>query len=338
MPYGGKGRARGRFARAGLGLLTALALLGCKGESTHGDDDDDNGDGNTHVASGTPVAAQGFGQKFADAYCGAIGPCCAREKYAFTESTCVEAAKALLDAAVAEYTSYPGVVFDEAAAGDCIELYRAAATACTDHTLLDGDNACQEIFRGTVPEGGHCSENVECAEIAGASYVECDAGVCTRPSVENTTPSDVHAKLGQPCNMSCEKELNGWSCSGGPASPTTNQACWKEDGLICTGAGVCVALPEIGAACPDYECRTDAYCNPNTRVCTAAVASGPCPSYDGCVSTSYCDSDTQMCIPLKANGGVCNSSTECQSGNCDGDVCREWSVASTESCAGRLDH
>lgn len=336
MTYGGNGRTRGCVARAGVAFVAALLFLGCKGESTNGDDDDDNGNGN--IPSGTPVAAQGFGQKFADAYCAALGPCCAREKYAFTQATCVETSKAYLDAAVSKIVAYPGVAFDEAAAGACIELYRAAAQACTDRTILRGDNACDDIFRGTVPEGGRCSEDVECAAVQGASYVECDTGVCTRSTAEDTGgPSDVHAKLGEPCSMSCELYQNGWGCSGGAAMPTTTNACWAEDGVMCTSAGVCVAVPAVGAACPDYVCSKDAYCNLTTRVCTAGTATGPCPNNEECLSTSYCDVDTQMCIPIKANGASCNYSNECQSGNCDGDICREWSVASTSSCSGLID-
>lgn len=336
MTFGGRSWGFGCGAGARVLLLAAFAALGCKAESTRGDDDD-NGDGK--VVTGTPVAAASFGQKFADAYCGGIGSCCTREGYAFTEATCVQNAKAYLDAAVSELTRYPGIAFNESAAGDCIALYRAAAQACTDRAFLNGDDkACSHIFQGTVPLGGHCSESAECADVPDAPYVDCDAGVCTRPTGDDFTASDVHAGLGDKCGLSCEHVgSSGQSCSSSQQSLATHDACWAEDGLFCGQTGLCQALPAVGAPCPDYVCAKDAYCDLTTKVCTQGTATGPCPYYEECLSTSYCDSDTKTCIPIKADGAACNYGDECQSDNCEGDVCRPWSIANAATCAGILD-
>jgi hypothetical protein len=286
-----------------------------------------------------PVPVASFGSSFADAFC-QIGNCCEREGYAFVASTCKTTMKAYVDAIVNEELADPGVTFDDAAAGDCIEAYRKLVTGCTDRSLGDAtETACQGIFRGTVPEGGACMVDAACAELPGAGYVTCDTGVCThRVDDFNTTP---RAKLGEPCSSSCEEDGNGFSCSGGGGGagsgpPPGAGACYKNDGLYCTQAHVCAAVPKIGEPCRDgYVCETDSYCNGS--VCVASIATGPCPGYDECLSTSYCDDTTRTCIPQKSNGSACNGDFECVSDQCEGDVCRDWTVANPSYCAGVVD-
>ncbi|HWP07697.1 MAG TPA: hypothetical protein VNN72_18225 [Polyangiaceae bacterium] len=337
MTYGGVWWSpRVTLAWGTVFLSIGVAVAGCKGQSTASDDDDDSGgkSGTTSVPSGTPVASNGFAQKFASSFCEAIGPCCMRGGFAYTQSTCTGAAQAYLEALVSEALRYPGVSYNEAAAGDCIAAYAAAARACTDPTLLEGDNnPCGNIFKGTIPVGGHCSQDRECIQSEDA-YVQCDAGVCTSDPDGFVSVGDVHAHLGEACGASCARDGSSTSCSYMGTS-ANNKGCWEEDGLYCSDAGVCASVPKLGEACPDYACATDSYCGGS--VCVASIASGPCPSYIECLHTSYCDSDTQMCIPLKANGAACNYDSECSSANCEGDVCREWSVARSDSCAGIFD-
>jgi hypothetical protein len=314
----------------GLVLAAACSLVGCKGKSESGDDG-----GGGHASTAVPVAASSFGQSFATAYC-AIGACCQREGYAFT-SSCEATVKAYVDSRVTESLQKPGVSFDEASAGTCVEAYGAAVKACTDRKLSDAvDDACQHLFRGTVPEGGACTTDQACADIPGVSYVQCDTGVCKR-GTNSSAGSEVHAKLGEPCAYTCEEDEFGLGCSSGSGTttPQSMAGCYQNDGLYCTKAFVCAPLPKAGESCPEYVCALDSYCNGST--CVARTATGPCPNYDECLHTSYCDDSTQMCTPLKANGSACNLSDECSSDHCAEDACREWSVASASACAGLLD-
>ncbi|HEX5099752.1 MAG TPA: hypothetical protein VFV94_09650, partial [Polyangiaceae bacterium] len=192
---------------------------------------------------------------------------------------------------------------------------------------------CRNIFKGTIAVGGHCTKDGECIQSDDA-YVECDAGVCTSMPNGFVVLGNVHAKLGEACGASCSRDGNGPGCLY-VGTPASNKGCWEEDGLFCNAAGVCAPVPKLGEACPNQACATDTYCSGG--VCVASIASGPCPSYDGCLHTSYCDSDTQLCVPLKANGAACNYDSECVSENCEGDVCRQWSVANASTCAGLLD-
>ncbi len=338
---GGVRRLRGSAWRAlnvALLILAAASLAGCKGKSEN-DAGDDGGGGSGgsggsggHTTTAIPVAAASFGQSFATAFC-AIGPCCQREGYAFTQSSCETAVKAYVDAVVSAELQAEGVVFDEAAAGGCVEAYGAATKACTNQQLGDAlDDACEHVFRGTVPEGGACTANDACADVPGASYVECDTGVC-KPQSDFLASPTVHAKLGEACAYTCAE--SGCSAGSGTTTPQSTAGCWQNDGLYCTRALVCAPLPKVGEACPEYVCAADSYCSGS--ICMAGVSTGPCPNYNECVHTSYCDDATRSCIPVKANGAACNQSNECLSDNCQEKVCREWSVASAASCAGLLD-
>lgn len=331
-----------RGASALLLTLVVSATASCNGKSTHDGGDDDSGPSSAGTGGGTsqvtPVAANSFGQSFADAFCGAIGPCCQRGGYDFSGASCGATLKAYVDAVVSAYATDAGVAFDENVAATCVEQYRKFAAACTDRSLQNElDAACEHVFRGTVAQGGACTIDAACADIPGFEYVRCDAGVC-KPDTDFTSLGP-HAKLGEPCIQTCETDATGFGCSGGRSSnttpPATNAACFQNDGLYCSNTYVCAALPKIGEPCPGYLCVADAYCDGS--VCTTAKATGPCASIDECLSTSYCDDTTQMCIPLKTNGTHCNYDSECKSVNCEGDVCRDWSAASVGHCAGVID-
>src|SRR3954471_4244771 len=113
-------------------LAAVCSLAACRGKSEN-DAADDGGGGSGSGGSGgsgggttaIPVAAASFGQSFATAFC-AIGPCCQREGYAFTQASCETAVKSYLDSVVSAELQTKGVVFDEAGAGSCVEAYRAA--------------------------------------------------------------------------------------------------------------------------------------------------------------------------------------------------------------------
>jgi hypothetical protein len=323
-------RAVGRAAGAGLLLLaSAAAAGGCGGKSeTKG-----GGAANWGASTALPVAAEDFTASFTNAFC-KIGPCCEREGYPFTPLTCETAMKAYLDSVVNREVADSSVVFDAVAAGACIEAFRKDVTSCTDSALDAATvTACEGVFRGTIPEGGACTEDAACAEVSGAAYVYCDYGICARGG--DGTPA--HAQAGEPCNETCESEDNGFGCSGGGGAgsgpPAGAGACFKNDGLYCTSAYVCAPLPQRGESCRGgYVCTDDSYCDGAT--CVARTATGPCPTYDACLSTSHCDSSTRLCQPLKDNGAPCAEGSECASLRCDDGLCHEFTVANANECAG----
>jgi hypothetical protein len=334
---------------AGVFVLAAYGATSCGGQSSEdhaptggtggsgaGVNDASGGSGGSGTSAG-PIAVTDYPEAFSKAYC-AIGPCCQHEGYSFNQASCESALKSLLEASVSSNLNEPGVEFDETAAGACVEFARKFVTACTDPTLLAGDNPCDALYYGTVPAGGTCTVDTACAPISGVAAVACNSGVCG-PS-DFLSDNEARGKAGDPCNSTCEETLTTGSCSGAATSSTPAQsatACYTNDGLYCTPQYVCAPQPKLGEACDDTSddiCAQDTYCSGS--VCVAATATGPCQSSSMCLHTSYCDNDTGQCVPLKANGKACTSDLECSSENCDVNVCHEWSAATAMGCSGQL--
>ncbi len=313
-----------------VALLAATLVGACSGKS-----DSDDGHPSTPVASGD------FADRFASTYCSSIAGCCQRFAEPYDAGSCESAVFGYISAAVNRELASGKVVFDDMEAGKCVAAYGDALSACTDRELANQlDGACENIFHGTVEIGGACADSDECIDPSGTTAT-CDTGVCVANEPYVSGDELPPARLGEACSATCTSEGNGTSCSGTPypgGSPPPDSslaACWTNDGLICGDSGTCETAPGVGDPCVSYECGVNAYCS--GTVCVAASATGPCLSDGECTSTSYCDYTLGQCTPLKADGELCDSGDECAGGDCEGDRCRVWSVASSDACAGLLD-
>ncbi len=302
-------------------LATSLALGAC-------------GEPDEQEASG-PVPLQDFGTRVAEVYCSGIAPCCAAEGYEATN--CKTRLGGVISARVNEIAAQPGVRFDEAVAGRCVDVFATIASHCDqapgDYDYDDyDDNPCRGMFVGTTPLGGACTSDVECAGADGR-YTYCDGDVCTEDTGGASIEDTPRATLGQPCNGTCQDDEYGPTCSGAPAAtPAQDAVCWVEDGVTCnTQAGVCEAVPTIGQPC-DFYCESAGHCEAGT--CLADTARGLCQNDSDCLASSYCDYDEMRCTPLKANGEPCVDGNECLGGECENDRCRDFTSVSVESCAG----
>lgn len=193
-------------------------------------------------------------------------------------------------------------------------------TAC-EAQVRDLDGPCGEMWRGTQPAGGTCAFDVEslvCAPGTACSLGldlcgECRAIVplgapcgsaATAPVNCGAAASCVddrcvgHVALGDPC-ASGERCALGTQCIGGvcqgPVYVDLNEPCdqlrrcgYKSH---CEG-GVCVADALLGESCAETNC-----------------ASG------------YCAVD-ERCEERSAPGRPCSTSAQCDSGLCQGGVCR----------------
>lgn len=242
----------------------------------------------------------------------------------------------ILDAFVMTQTSRPNIVFDDVAAGACVDAQRTRLASCDDREAFHaGDDACDGLFRGTVALGGSCGENYECEKVAGSS-VQCDAGTCAVYDDPYDYPDHTRVGEGDACNSTCSEDPYFSYCEFLEEDAAATPTCYEGDGVVCSwSALVCVPIPKLGEPCADGKCGKDTHCEGNT--CVAARASGYCGSRDECVYASYCDTATQSCLPKKANGQPCNDLFECSSAFCESDVCRDWSPATAATCAGALD-
>jgi len=224
-------------------------------------------DASSIAASGdasSPLSANNFPVTFADTVCPSIATCC--QQSGVDSSSCQTTLQAAVAAWVAKNTSDPKVVFDQDAAARCIEVTRAAFTACTDRDFArQSSSPCTQMARGTVATGGSCTGDSQCAPPTGGTAL-CDAGVCIVGPPPATTQGP-HAALGAACDGTCRPTSCSWS--GSSSSPAL---CWTDDGLYCP-TGVCVATPAIGQPC-SYYCGKDAHCA-DDGLCAPNLATMP---------------------------------------------------------------
>ena len=293
-----------------------------------------------------PVALEQFPTQFGDAYCDSLAPCCASAHIPYDSATCKNAATAFFKA-YATANAVPGKTYDAAAAGGCLSAFKALLQSCSKSDDDTANDACAKIFVGSVPAGGACQQNSDCA---GGNCVF-DPSDPNGGSVCGTQTGQAHAKAGEGCNGDCFEMDGSEDCSsfgvaggagtaGGTASGTGT--CFASDGLFCsTRSGVCTVFAQVGQACEEEGCVAGAFCDAGT--CAAQRDSGPCDSFEACSSKSYCDSATNQCTAKKADGAACAEPSDCSSGDCSASaagsgtqVCGTSSVASTSTCAGNL--
>ncbi len=163
---------------------------------------------------------------------------------------------------------------------------------------------CEEIYRGTLPQGAACTESDECADTGGAG------ATCTYDDDSGTTGTCVPAveptrgRAGDPCSTTCASS----GCSGFGSSSDPSTICYLEDGLVCDfSQGVCAPAPVLGESCSE--------------------------SYY-CAGATYCSSISLVCEASKPDGTSCESGEECAGGRCVDDVCGPQSLASSDLCSG----
>ncbi len=275
-----------------VGLLGSL-LTACGGSGASKPD-----------GSGGGTACADYAQK----YCGRILACEPGLLPIFGFATVADCASYYLpgcnDQLTAPYTGDTAALVQQC--GD-----QLAALSCAD--FVEGAVAPACLPRGgTIPNGGSCSINWQCA--TGRCFVSAnltngvrDCGTCV-PVVP----------LGQTCDPN---SLLGSACA---------------DGLVCavTTVGgttpVCAKSVAIGAACADLAvCPTNAYCDGTTHVCTQLPTVGQTCDYsmafycDPTKAGALCDSNSSLCQPITVAkaGESCipptNAATLVCLGSCD---------------------
>jgi hypothetical protein len=272
-----------------------------------------------------PVAYDDFAGQFGQTYCESIADCCRTAGY--STATCQSSIVAAVNASFARYANDPNVVFDETAAGHCLDAYAAYLEACTNPALEDGiRTACRGLFKGTVPLGGSCKEDVDCIP-QGEQVMECNTGVCTVSEFQGQP--EVDAALGEPCGGTGYPDGGGYFVGSDPG------VCQLDQGLYCTSAEVCAVVPKLGQACQMFAgCELDSTCTGG--ICTAIAPGSTCGGGEECLRTEYCDYDQSLCVTIKPNGQPCNQGNQCTSGQCVEDKCRAFSVATPQVCAGAV--
>lgn len=238
------------------------------------------------------------------------------------------------------------VTYDEAGARMCVEAIRARNCDDLQATRKKEADACARMFVGTVPEGGACLYNAECAGGGSCNTSMCMGGGACCLGVCEKKPAAV--ALGGDCTTNpcvetayCDMSAMPFTCK---ARKDNGEACDAQgqckEGQRCDVAGslpTCYLLSDRGKACnPALEAggciRYDDYCHPDQRKCVALPGDGQaCTTKDECMRYAYCD-DTKTCRKRPVKGEACSDTIKCLGTlSCNNMICEE--DVSTQVCA-----
>lgn len=214
------------------------------------------------------------------------------------------------------------VKYDDGLAGDCIDALRDAS--CSRDAMLDP--SCENIFTGTVADGGMCAFDAECVS-GSCAVTDCNQACCPG----TCTPARPTPKIGEMCNFFC---ADGAYCAddntchavlAAGAACTDPFAC--ANGLYCAGrsqtmAGTCTKLPATGEACTEQCLNIGDYCDGTCK--KVGLPGASCTVDEGCSYYYECNTDTMQCVDpapatLLPDGSMCSSSVQCMSHYCGND-------------------
>lgn len=237
------------------------------------------------------------------------------------------------------------IVYDPAAAATCLAAIDGWSCDRTDEDTRRGDEACAEVFTGTVALGGDCFVDEQCADHGSCAPIKCFDACCLSECVAGTPTVDI----GDSCfDANCPSDAfcdDTDTCAALlPQGSTCSYDGMCDFGLGCAG-GTCEVLPGTGEACPDFECAmsgdecVDGECTARAgdgEACTdidcmfgLVCPQGPSPTCTpypslgescadtGFCRTGYCNADSLECEALLDNGEACGSGLDCASGKCD---------------------
>ena len=207
------------------------------------------------------------------------------------------------------------ILYDGDAARECLDAL-ADLPFCV--LIFDGpeydaaQEACDDVFTGTVESGGDCFDSQECVD--GLTCVttdpQCADACCAGTCEDDTTPPD--AEIGSSC---------------AEANCVSNAYCDADN--------LCAALLEEGEACEDlFSCVTGALCDldftTGVGTCIHLAARGEeCDpqALFGCLSfADYCDTTSSTCEQRKDVGETCDVELS---------NCRDYAYCDAGTCAAR---
>lgn len=211
-------------------------------------------------------------------------------------------------------------------AADCIDSVSGGSCNLADQDggELFGDSSCEDVFTGTVEDGGDCYIDEQCVSGACDEGFDCGDQCCLGTCAAAAPP----AEMGEPCGfvdsqfISCVDDLY---CDGEACAPMVVEGapCDFDDqcerGLSCYGLAdapeTCQELPGEGDPCEGQGLFDGAGCNSPGLTCDQAT--GTCerwlldgetcgPESNRC-SPWYlrCDSETSTCQPFPDVGEAC---------------------------------
>jgi hypothetical protein len=240
-----------------------------------------------------PVTSENVCTKLADAICTAsLSACCGTKGIGYKDGGCRDAI--MKDCADMQESVKAGrTTLNLDAFGACTAAWSALSTKCSTplFDFLEAYAPCNQLFNGTTPYGGSCSEDHHCKVAAGA-YASCNRD-------DRCEPVTV-ASVGAPCGV----------VSGSNAY--CDYGAWCQ--YMSSSSGTCRAAKAIGASCNNStECGFGNWCSRSgtsgSGNCAAGLPVGSacgfaqqCASWE-CVSGRCTDPNVSVASP-----GICNGS------------------------------
>ena len=206
--------------------------------------------------------------------------------------------------------------YDGTAARACLDAIKNIA--CRDTT--GGPAACDQVFTGTVPDGGRCISDAACLR----------GSFCAPPTSADTPCDGICTAAGTMCNSDsqcgsgrvCDQSMATTTSQGGCATPTapgaagqpcgTNNRC--TPGFFCSSTGTCMAPAHAGEACTGarngFSCAEGLLCiasgDGTSSTCVAVAAKGDtCTTGAECggsLTSLGCDPASHVCVDLPSSG------------------------------------
>jgi hypothetical protein len=257
-----------------------------------------------------PVSIDNYSEEYTDAICTqfvrceiveSVGTC--KDVLRFFDTTLLTLVDAVKIGRIEYSADAAGECFDELRDYDCVFPGYHASTSCDD------------VFRGTVPEGGACFVAAECADFATCTLNDpnCNATTTCCPGT---------------CGAPRRTVMKGQSC---------DELDRCEDGTYCkpaasgTGSGTCSAWATEGAACDELDsCVNPLVCSGSAgvRTCVRPAGSGetcdPARSTECADSRQHCDPTTLKCVDALPAGAACERHEECSAhASCVDGTCQD---------------
>jgi hypothetical protein len=273
-----------------------------------------------------------FCSQSASLVCGKYASCCSEVGLTTDAATCQQkGVDKCLKAAAANQNN--GFVFNPQGASACVASFDKFYNGCRNVTPpLEVGDVCNTIWVGSVPVGGACTLNKQCAPVLG-HIVDCPSDGATKHTC--TVRQEAHE--GEVCNVAglpagpylgCIKGLyckqsgdmpGVCTAPGGPGTDCSVNATFGcQVGVFCDPTThLCTAPRDIGQACVDlidFSCNDSSFCF--HEVCNKTNVLGEhCILGAGraCTTGLLCDFETTTCIAPRAIGEACARSDQCAS-------------------------
>lgn len=292
-----------RFSCAALLACAGLALSSCANDGHHPE-----------------VAAQQLADEATQRVCDILQTCCDAAHIPYREQGC----KALNGPGILQHfyaQTFLGAELDAEAAKRCLDAIGKVSDGCpVDRASGYLTEACDGVFKGTVPRGGQCDPSHGCdtrpdAPLFCERQYEVERERDVNPGVCIATPATtVHNLVGQACSQTC-LALAGTPCVilgvGGSTGDDSKGKCYTSDGLFCSSQS--------------NQCELQ------------SVSGGPCVGSHECAAGTYCEFEDFECAPTRPLGAACTVRTQCgENDYCTAGTCQRPPRATPELCVGQI--